>query len=182
MWQLSVPVEVQAQGDSGASTGIYLIWVEVSGLAPTLLTEDTIGLIGETIRPVLSLDPHGLRVANPRVRVSHPLNESVRLSQGVRVSPLDDSGRRNCSCVSTNCKYGVGDDFPDYFLGLWIIDVSSPSFEETKEGTLGLEKSLAGVQLAEGSGSKKRVHPRGSHNKPKLDAPKDTEVPELEED
>ncbi|KAL6194087.1 hypothetical protein ACLB2K_035171 [Fragaria x ananassa] len=47
---------------------------------------------------------------------------------------------------------------------------------------VGLEKSLAGVQLTDGSGSKKRVRPRGSHNKTKLDAPKDTEVPEVEED
>ncbi|KAL6188861.1 hypothetical protein ACLB2K_040252 [Fragaria x ananassa] len=53
------------------------IWVEVSGLPSMLLPDDMVGLIGETIRPVLSLDPHGLCVENPRISSPPPKDDMV---------------------------------------------------------------------------------------------------------
>ncbi|KAL6213882.1 hypothetical protein ACLB2K_013321 [Fragaria x ananassa] len=65
------------------------IWVAVSGLPPGWITETSVRLIGETIGPVLGVDGQGVRLGNPRVRVSLPLNEPVWLSRWVRVSPVD---------------------------------------------------------------------------------------------
>ncbi|KAL6209361.1 hypothetical protein ACLB2K_020303 [Fragaria x ananassa] len=65
------------------------IWVAVSGLPPGWITETSVRLIGETIGDVLGVDGQGVRLGNPRVRVSLPLNELVWLSRWVRVSPVD---------------------------------------------------------------------------------------------
>ncbi|KAL6218078.1 hypothetical protein ACLB2K_011295 [Fragaria x ananassa] len=54
-----------------------------------LLTELDVRLVGETIGPVLGVDGQGLRSGNLWVRVSLHLNERVRLSCRVRVSPVD---------------------------------------------------------------------------------------------
>ncbi|KAL6183241.1 hypothetical protein ACLB2K_044652 [Fragaria x ananassa] len=67
----------------------FWIWVEISNLSATLVTEVTVRLVGETIRSVLQVDRVGLRNGLASVRITLPLHHHVRVNKRLKVSPED---------------------------------------------------------------------------------------------
>ena len=67
----------------------FWIWVEISNLSATLVTEVTVRLVGETIRSVLQVDRAGLRNGLASVCFTLPLHHHVRVNKRLKVSPED---------------------------------------------------------------------------------------------
>ncbi|XP_004308583.1 PREDICTED: uncharacterized protein LOC101297012 [Fragaria vesca subsp. vesca] len=65
------------------------VWVEILGLRVALTTAATTRLVGETIGSVLQVDQHGINREIVRVRLTLMLDEPVRLTRRIRVSPTD---------------------------------------------------------------------------------------------